>query len=113
MLTWGRNHRLPCIVLGLVAACAGSIGIPVGLVTLAYGHEAKNQLEGLRVGVLDHVHPDAMVVEGTRYPLSAGVTVTNQFDRPVALLDLNQGDRVFFRLNNKGQIDKVVVWIPS
>jgi len=68
---------------------------------------------GMKKGVISAVTERAIRIDREDFDLAAQVEITDQYRRPVFLKELEPGQNIFFRVDQKNKITKVVVLIPS
>jgi hypothetical protein len=68
---------------------------------------------GMKRGVISAVTERAIRIDREDFDLAGQVEITDQYRRPVLLKDLESGQNVFFRVDQKNKITKVVLLIPS
>lgn len=107
-----RSHFFANWLLVLVVV---SVAGTVHLVTSpqALAHEDNNPFPNFKAGQVTGIQGATIQIDNTNYPMVSSVTITDQYENPVSLKDITQGERVLFHLDNKERIDKLVVWIPS
>ena len=73
------------------------------LVTYTRGYVTAKLAEGGR----------AIQIDGVTYGMQPDIVITDQAERPVTVLDIASGVKVFFHLDSAGKIDRLLIWIPS
>jgi hypothetical protein len=93
---------------------AGGTGAaPFVTVPHALAHEDKNPYANFKAGEVTGIQGAGIQIDSTHYPILSAATITDQYENPVSLKDISQGERVLFHLDGKGRIDRLVLWIPS
>jgi hypothetical protein len=82
-------------------------------VTQVLAHEDKNPYPNFQAGQVTGIQGAGIQIGNTNYPILSGITITDQYENPVSLKDISQGERVLFHLDHKGRIDRLVLWVPS
>jgi hypothetical protein len=92
----------------------GGAGV-VNFVTIpqVLANEDKNPYANFKAGEVTGVQGAGIQINNTNYPMIPSLTITDQYENPVSLKDISQGERVLFHLDHKGRIDRLVLWIPS
>ena len=92
----------------------GGVGV-VNFVTVphALAHEDKNPYANFKAGEVMGIQGAGIQIDNTHYPILSAATITDQYENPVSLKDLSQGERVLFHLDQKGRIDRLILWVPS
>ncbi len=99
---------LPVLIL-----VGGTGVVPLVTVPHALAHDDKEPYAKLKGGEVTGVQGAGIQINNTHYPVLSAATITDQYENPVRLKDLSQGERVLFHLDDKGRIDQLVLWIPS
>lgn len=97
-------------VLGSVVALQATTNSQV------LAHEDKNPFPNFKSGHVTGVpggEGKAIQIDDINYPILQSAVLTDQYENPVTVKDLAQGERVLFHLDSKGRIDRMVLWIPS
>jgi hypothetical protein len=79
----------------------------------ALAHEDKNPYANFKAGEVTGIQGAGIQIDNTTYPMIPSLTITDQYENPVSLKDISQGERVLFHLDHKGRIDRLVLWVPS
>lgn len=97
-----------------ILLCVWSIGV-VQFVTVpqTLAHEEKNPYANFKSGQVTSMQGAEIQIDNTNYPTVSSLTVTDQYENPLSLKDISQGERVLFHLDHKGRIDRLVLWIAS
>ncbi|MGZ8405602.1 MAG: hypothetical protein ACXW4C_07800 [Nitrospira sp.] len=92
----------------------GGTGV-VNFVTVpqVLAHEDKNPYANFKAGEVTGIQGAGIQIDNTNYPMISSLTIRDQYENPVSLKDISQGERVLFHLDHKGRIDRLVLWIPS
>jgi len=98
-------------LLGYLFVICG-ITVETGLGTMAAADEA-GLYAGMKRGVITAVTERMIRIDREDFDLAAQVEITDQYRRPVLLKDLESGQNVFFRVDHKNKITKVILLIPS
>ncbi len=98
----------------LILSFVGGTGaVHLVAVSHALAHEDKNLYANFKAGEVTGVQGAGIQIDNTNYPVLSVATITDQYENPVRLKDLSQGERVLFHLDDKGRIDRLVWWVPS
>lgn len=76
-------------------------------------HEDKNSYANFKAGEVTGTQGAGIQINNTHYPILSAATITDQYENLVSLKDISQGERVLFHLDQKGRIDRLVLWVPS
>lgn len=87
--------------------------VPLVTVPHALAHEDKNPYANFKAGEVTGIQGAGIQIDNTNYPMISSLTITDQYENPVSLKNIAQGERVLFHLDHKGRIDRLVLWIPS
>lgn len=79
----------------------------------ALANENKNPYPNFKSGNVTGIQGTEIQIDNTNYPILSTVTIADQYENPVSLKDISQGERVLFHLDHKGRIDRLVLWIAS
>ncbi|TKB69700.1 MAG: hypothetical protein E8D52_04855 [Nitrospira sp.] len=91
----------------------GAGAVPLVTVPHALAHEDKNPYANFKAGEVTGIQGAGIQIDNTHYPILSAATITNQYENPVSLKAIAQGERVLFHLDHKGRIDRLVLWVPS
>ena len=94
----------------MVGTCSHTV--EPGFDTMAAADEAGPYV-GMRKGVISAVTERAIRIDREDFDLAVQVEITDQYRRPVLLKELESGQNIFFRVDQKNKITKVVLLIPS
>ena len=97
----------------ILSFVSGTGAVPLVTVPHALAQENKEPYANFKAGEVTGVQGAGIQINNTNYPILSAATITDQYENPVSLKDLSQGDRVLFHLDGKGRIDQLVLWIPS
>lgn len=92
---------------------SGTGAVPLVTVPQVLAHEDKNPYANFKAGEVTGIQGAGIQIDNTNYPMISSLTITDQYENPVSLKDISQGERVLFHLDHKGRIDRLVLWIPS
>jgi len=92
----------------------GGAGV-VNFVTVpqVLAHEDKNPYANFKAGEVTGIQGAGIQIGNTHYPILSAATITDQYENPVILKDISRGERVLFHLDDKGRIDRLILWVPS
>jgi hypothetical protein len=79
----------------------------------ALANEDKNPYPNFKSGQVMGIQGAEIQIDNRNYPMVSPLTITDQYENPVSLKDISQGERVLFHLDHKGRIDRLVLWIAS
>ena len=82
-------------------------------VSQVLAHEDKNSYANFKAGEVTGTQGAGIQINNTHYPILSAATITDQYENLVSLKDISQGERVLFHLDQKGRIDRLVLWVPS
>jgi len=99
-------------LLGCVAG-TGGIVTETYLGTMAAAHDESGLYAGMKKGTVDAIAERSLRIDKNEYGLMEKLEVTDQYLRPVHLKDVEKGQDVYYRLDHKNRVDKVIVLIPS
>lgn len=68
---------------------------------------------GMKKGIISAVTEKMIRIDREDFDLAAQIETTDQYRRPVLLKNLEPGQNVFFRVDHKNKITKVILLIPS
>ncbi len=91
----------------------GAGAVPLVTVPHALAHEDKNPYANFKAGEVTGIQGAGIQIDNTHYPILSAATITDQYENPVSLKAIAQGERVLFHLDHKGRIDRLVLWVPS
>ncbi|MBH0202036.1 MAG: hypothetical protein HP496_07005 [Nitrospira sp.] len=94
----------------MVGICG--ITVEIGLCTSSIADDTS-PYAGMKKGSINAVMERAIRIDRTDFELAAQVEITDQYRRPVLLKDLESGHNVFFLVDQKNKITKVILLIPS
>ncbi len=92
---------------------SGAGAVPLVTVPHALAHEDKNPYANFKAGEVTGIQGAGIQINNTHYPILSAATITDQYENAVSLKDISQGERVLFHLDDKGRIDRLVLWVPS
>ena len=100
--------------LFLAGCMVGTAGIAMEtfLSTMAAAHES-GPYAGMKKGIIEGIAEQSLRIDKTEFNVIEKLEITDQYSRPIFLKHLEVGQEVYFRLNHKNQVDKVIVLIPS
>ncbi|NOU08761.1 MAG: hypothetical protein HOO98_01910 [Nitrospira sp.] len=87
--------------------------VPLVTVSQVLAHEDKNLYANFKAGEVTGIQGAGIQINNTHYPILSAATITDQYENPVSLKDISHGERVLFHLDQKGRIDRLVLWVPS
>jgi hypothetical protein len=93
-------------------AGTGGIAMETCLTTMAVADESGPYV-GMKKGTIEGVSEQSLRIDKTEFGVIEKLEITDQYRRPIFLKHLEVGQEVYFRLNHKNQVDKVIVLIPS
>ena len=99
--------------LPILFSVGGAGVVDVVTVPQVLAHEDKNPYANYKAGEVTGMQGAGIQIDNMNYPMIPSLTITNQYDNPVSLKDISQGERVLFHLDHKGRIDRLVLWVPS
>ena len=91
----------------------GAGAVPLVTVPQVLAHEDKNPYANFKAGEVTGIQGAGIQINNTHYPILSAATITDQYENPVSLKNIPQGERVLFHLDDKGRIDRLVLWVPS
>lgn len=92
---------------------AGGIAVEPCLSSMAIAHDESGPYAGMKKGTIDAIAEQSLRIDRNEYGITEKLEVTDQYRRPVYLKDIEKGQDVYFRLDYKNRVDKVIVLIPS
>lgn len=95
-----------CMVL------TGSIALDGYLGTMAAAHES-GPYTGMKKGTIEGIAERSLRIDKNEFGIIEPLEITDQYRRPILLRNLEIGQEVYFRLDQKNRVDKVIVIIPS
>ena len=99
---------LPILIFVASTGASQFVTVPQAL-----AHEDKNPYANFKAGEVTGIQGAGIQIDNTNYPMISSLTITDQYENPVSLKNIAQGERVLFHLDHKGRIDRLVLWIPS
>jgi hypothetical protein len=100
------------LLLGCVTG-TGGIVTETCLGTMAAAHDESGPYAGMKKGTIDAIAGQSLRIDRNEYGVTEKLEITDQYRRPVHLKDIENGQDVYFRLDHKNRVDKVIVIIPS
>jgi hypothetical protein len=91
----------------------GDIALETFLGTMAAAHDESGPYAGMKKGTIDAIAEQSLRIDRNEYGITEKLEVTDQYRRPVHLKDIEKGQDIYFRLDHKSRVDKVIVIIPS
>lgn len=98
-------------LMGCMAG-TGSIAINAGLVEVAVAHES-GPYEGMKRGTVEAIAEQSLRIDKQEFGIIENLEVTDQYKRPIPMKNLEIGQEIYFRVNQKNRVEKVIVLIPS
>lgn len=79
----------------------------------ARAHDEGGPFASMKKGQILAVTKDSLRIDQEDFNFAGHVEITDQYRRPISLKDLERGQDVFFSLDPKNKITRIVLLIPS
>lgn len=109
----GRVKTITGLFLIGCIAGTGGIAMETCFGARAAAHDESGLYAGMKKGTVDAIAERSLRIDRNEYGLTEKLEVTDQYLRPVHLKDVEKGQDVYYRLDHKNRVDKVIVLIPS
>ena len=90
----------------------GGIAMQICLGTMAAAHES-GPYTGMKKGTIEGITEQSLRIDKSEFGIIEKLEITDQYRLPIPMKDLGIGQEVYFRLDHKNRVDKVIVLIPS
>ena len=109
----GRVKTITGLFLIGCIAGTGGIAMETCFGARAAAHDESGLYAGMKKGTVEAIAERSLRIDRNEYGLTEKLEVTDQYLRPVHLKDVEKGQDVYYRLDHKNRVDKVIVLIPS
>ena len=109
----GRVKTITGLFLIGCIAGTGGIAMETCFGARAAAHDESGLYAGMKKGTVDAIAERSLRIDRNEYGITEKLEVTDQYLRPVHLKDVEKGQDVYYRLDHKNRVDKVIVLIQS